>query len=392
MGRSQSEERRDPAGPPDDRWRRLEAVLRRMDDARDRDALLALILDELPTLLGVDRLALYEYDEGALLLVTATPGAAAPPRLELGDDDGDAGPAAAPPAIAPLLVPALAQGQLVGVLALERGPAGPPRSEDLDFFQAVAAHVGSALQMRERAQALEAALRDLREVQAELMRAERIAVVGKLAFDVSHDLKNRLTSMTFGVQNVRDAAARSGPLPPAVEDSLDALAADIRRMRDRVEGFSALARDREERLELCRVDVIVGRVLERFRHDPRRVALVGDTAPAQARVDEEQLFSAVANLIINAFEALEQTAAPAVTVSVRAEDQRVRIIVEDNGPGVPPEIRGKVFDAFFGTKSRGAGLGLSQVFVFAEHSGGRVYLADSPVGACFVLELPEATS
>ena len=390
MRRSHSEEQRVPAGLPDDRWRRLEAVLRRMDDARDRDAVLALLLDEIPALLGVDGLALYEYDEGALLLVTATPGSTAPPRLELGDD-ADAGLATVRPPIASLLVPALAQGRLVGVLALERGPAGPPRSEDLDFFQAMAAHVGSALRMREHAQALEAALRDLREVQAELMRAERIAVVGKLAFDVSHDLKNRLTSMTFGVQNVRDAAARSGPLPPAVESSLDALADDIRRMRDRVEGFSALARDREERLALCRVDAIVERVLERFRHDPRQVALVGDTAPAQARVDEEQLFSAVANLIVNAFEAVEQTAAPAVNVSVRAEDQRVRISVQDNGPGVPPEIRGKVFDAFFGTKARGAGLGLSQVFVFAERSGGRAYLAESTSGARFVIELPEAT-
>ncbi len=66
--------------------------------------------------------------------------------------------------------------------------------------------------------------------------------------------------------------------------------------------------------------------------------------------------------------------------------------VEDNGPGVPPEIRGKVFDAFYGTKPKGTGLGLSQVFVFAEASGGRAYLADSPVGARFVIELPEATS
>jgi signal transduction histidine kinase len=366
-------------------------VLRRLADAPDRDAVLALLVEEVPRLLGVGRLALYEAEDCDLLLSAQTPGADAPPRLELRpDEQGDLVLAATPPGVGSLLIPALAQGRLVGVLALERGPDGPPRGEDRELLEAVATHVGSALYLRERAQALESALRDLREVQAELMRVERVAVVGKLAFDVSHDLKNRLASMTFGVQNVRDAAG-SGPVPPAVAAALDALVADIRRMRDRVEGFAALARDQEDRAEPCRVDLLVAEVLDRFRLDPRPVALERDAAPATARVDREQLYSAVANLVVNAYEALEHTPGAAVRVSVAARDRRVVITVADNGPGVPPGIRDKVFDAFFSTKPKGAGLGLSQVFVLAEMSGGRAYLADSPCGARFVIELPEAT-
>jgi signal transduction histidine kinase len=372
------------------RWPRLEAAVRRMNEAGNRDELLGMLRRELPALLGAEHCSLYECDEGSLSLAMSTRDVPPAPPIDIGDGRPvlvAGGSGAEPPS---LLVPAFVHFKPVAVLAIERRGAAPPSDNEVQFLQAVAAHVGSALRVRQRTEALEQALRDLREAQAELLRAERVAVVGKLAFDVSHEMKNRLTSMTFAVQNVRDAAVDAGSARAAVESSLELLGEDIRRMRERVETFYAMARHRDAQTTLCRVDAVVAQVLERFQYDPRKVSLTCHVEPASARVDQEQLYSAVANLLINAFEAVGKAKGAEIHLSVTPHDQRVRIVVEDNGPGVPPEIRGKIFDAFYGTKPKGTGLGLSQVFVFAETSGGRAYLADSPVGARFVIDLPEA--
>lgn len=373
------------------RWHRLETAVRHMNEAGSRDDLLAVLRRELPPLLDVDDCAVYECGDGSLSLAMSTHDV--PAERDVDISDGRPVLLQATPGVGPssLLVPAFVQFQPVAVLSLERSGAAQPSDQDLQFFQAVAAHVGSALRVRQRTDALEQALHDLREAQAELLRTERIAAVGKLAFDVSHEMKNRLTSMTFAVQNVRDALA-SGGMPTAIEASLGLLGEDIRRMRDRVEGFYAMARHRGTSATLCRVDTVVEQVLERLQVDPRHVAVACHAEPASARVEQEQLYSAVSNLVINAYDALRNTENARISVTVAARDQRVEIAVEDNGPGVPPEIRGKIFDAFYGTKPKGTGLGLSQVFVFAESSGGRAYLAESTIGARFVIELPEATS
>ncbi|HEY3355975.1 MAG TPA: GAF domain-containing sensor histidine kinase [Polyangia bacterium] len=387
------------------RWRRLESALRRMNGAGDRADLLAIIGQELPNLLDGERCSIYAYEEGCLTLAVSTrevrgeavrlPLVGAPfGELALRDlpimlKGGDRG------ALSSLLVPGFVQDELVAVMVVEREPSEPSAfdDEDVQFHQAVVANVGSALRVRDRTAALENALRDLHEVQGELLRMERVAAVGKLAFDISHELKNRLTSMTFAVQNVRDAVG--GPLPdaPALK-SLALLDDDIRRMRDRVEAFYAMARGGRGRDEECRVDELVAQVVERFRAEPRAAGVhfrEAYGAAVRVRADREELFSAVSNLVVNAIDALAHTPGPQVAVSVTAADKRVRITVGDNGPGVPPEIRERIFDAFYGTKPHGTGLGLSQVFVFAEQSGGRVYLADAPHGARFVIELPEAT-
>jgi signal transduction histidine kinase len=386
------------------RWRRLERVLRRMNAAGDRADLLAILGQELPNLLDGERCSIYAYEEGCLTLAVSTceldAGAGCRPfestrfgELALHDlpvvlKSGDGGDLSA------LLVPGFVQDELMAVMVVESEPGAPSifDEDDVQFHQAVVANVGSALRMRDRTTALEQALRDLHEVQDELLRVERIAAVGKIAFDVSHELKNRLTSMTFAVQNVRDAIASAGPDAPALR-SLALLDDDIRRMRDRVEAFYAMARGGRGREAQCAVEPLVRQVVERFRADPRAAGLAFHESYApgvSVRVDREQLFSAVSNLVINALDALAHTPAGEVRVVVERGDKRVRIEVSDNGPGVPPEIRERIFDAFYGTKPQGTGLGLSQVFVFAEQSGGRVYLADGGPGARFVIELPEA--
>ena len=84
---------------------------------------------------------------------------------------------------------------------------------------------------------------------------------------------------------------------------------------------------------------------------------------------------------------------PNVLASRYASDEMVAISTCDNGPGVPKELRERIFEAFYSTKGdgKGTGLGLAQVAGAARQAGGRVELADRPNGgACFVIYLPRA--
>ncbi|HJZ84576.1 MAG TPA: ATP-binding protein [Polyangia bacterium] len=394
----------------DERLRRLEAVLRRLSAAPDLASLLGVIGSELPALLGVERFALYRYDDDRLALALSTHLDPASTRsVYIAREAGPLREAVlrGRPVVVPrqsaqeptqVAVPMFVEDQLVGVALLEKrfGPGDGFDENELGFCEQVGSHVGSALRVRERTAALEAALRDLRAAQDELIRAERIAAVGKLASGIAHELKNPLTSMTFGVQNLRDLVARPGAPQEALETSLDTLADDIRRMRDRVQTFLSVARPQEGATQLVRVDEVLRRVVARYRDDPRASGLsVREEYGGSpvVRVDEDQLFAAASNLLLNAIESL--SAVPVfegaeIVVSVAAAEQRVRIAIADNGPGVPPGVRERIFDVFYTTKTSGTGLGLSQVSVFAERAGGRAWLAESAPGARFVIDLPEA--
>src|SRR5262249_15892502 len=173
--------------------------------------------------------------------------------------------------------------------------------------------------VRERTSALEAALRDLQQAQSELIRAERVAAVGRLASGIAHELKNPLMSMTFALQNVRDLVTRGDGTSEALEPALATLADDIRRMRDRVQTFLSVARPPEGYARVGRVDEGVRAALERYKNDPRAQAVaLRETyrGEPRAHVDEDQLFAAISNLILNALEALEGQAGGRIDVSV----------------------------------------------------------------------------
>jgi two-component system nitrogen regulation sensor histidine kinase NtrY len=114
-----------------------------------------------------------------------------------------------------------------------------------------------------------------------------------------------------------------------------------------------------------------------------------ETTLPSVSVDPEQIRRVVINLLDNAIEAMDQKG----TIDIETQHDRanslVRIIVADNGPGIPPAEREKLFLPYYSTKRRGSGLGLAIVRrIVAEH-GGSIDLADnSPRGTRFAIELP----
>jgi len=124
-------------------------------------------------------------------------------------------------------------------------------------------------------------------------------------------------------------------------------------------------------------------------HLPSTVDVVIEAEASEvARLDPDQITRVLTNLLINACQAMEGTGR--VELRAAREGEITKIEIHDTGPGVPTEIRHRVFEALFTTKAKGTGLGLALCSRIAEAHGGSVTLEPSAAGAAFLVAIPDA--
>jgi two-component system sensor histidine kinase PilS (NtrC family) len=163
-----------------------------------------------------------------------------------------------------------------------------------------------------------------------------------------------------------------------------------------VSEFLAFARPAAPRPEPTDVAEVLDETIEVFRNDPlaAAVAIEAELSPAVAECDPGQLRQVAWNLLANAAQALKGAAraSPRIRVSCAPAAAGVRIEVEDDGPGIPPDDLEKIFLPFFTTKPRGTGLGLATVHRIVDAHRGAIRVASAPGGGCrFTVELPSAS-
>lgn len=214
----------------------------------------------------------------------------------------------------------------------------------------------------------------------------------RLLADISHELKTPITSLRGNLEQLLDTAPPgSRALPVAFEE--------VERLAMLVEDLLGLARMEASTFDLKQEEEILQRIVSRCverlavacRNRGIRVVPKLPAEPVRLRVDARRLEQAVANLMDNAVKILEDGGT--ITVAVEAEDGSARIVVEDDGPGIPEEEAAHVFDRFYTTARHGAGtgLGLSIVKRIIEAHGGRVVLTSRPgQGTRVCLELAPA--
>ena len=228
---------------------------------------------------------------------------------------------------------------------------------------------------------------ELRAAQDELVRKERLSVIGQLTAMVAHELRNPLSAIKNTVFALKEGAAPTLARPLArIERSLERCHQIIGELLD----FSRMrALNCQER---C-LDEWLGDLLDE-QHLPPGVTVVRafGAGAARAAFDPDRFRRVIINLVENAAQALaaaEDCAAPTITLRTRLAGAAAEIEIEDNGPGIPPENAGRIFDAFFTTKSFGTGLGLPMVKQIVEQHGGTIALKSAPVrGALFSLRIP----
>ncbi len=216
---------------------------------------------------------------------------------------------------------------------------------------------------------------DQRRLLQQSLDAERLALIGTMSAKFAHEIRNPLASIQLNVELIGDALRERAPKrgEQAVDDAelVRAIASEVQRIRNVVQEYLRFGRlptvERAD-VELDRTLTNGLAVLAPELRD-RGIELVSDLA-APGRVvlaDADQVWQAVHNLIGNAMEAMPPGGR--LRVSTRAATGGVLCMIEDEGPGIPPELRERVFAPFFSTKRAGTGLGLPFARqVLAEHA------------------------
>lgn len=282
-------------------------------------------------------------------------------------------------------VPISVAGDWWGFMGLDDCRHGQTWSEPILQVLSVAADtLGAALHRR----ALEARLGEQRR---QLERAERLEALGRLAGGVAHDFNNVLTAIRVQV----------GLIEAAVGDDAELLA-DVRELNDYVERGTQLTRQllafggrgsvTETPLDLRKAILRSEPMLRRLVEPGSRLEMVVPDTPLMVRIDPTQLGQVLLNLVLNAAQAAEEGGRVRVVAETGRDDRSALLIVTDDGPGIPPEVREHLFEPFFTTKGEGGtGLGLSIVFGIVTRSGGSVRCDSEPgEGATFTVELPLA--
>jgi two-component system nitrogen regulation sensor histidine kinase NtrY len=239
-----------------------------------------------------------------------------------------------------------------------------------------------------------------------LIRAQRVAAWRDVARRLAHEIKNPLTPIQLSAERLRRHFA-GGPSPTQalVRECTDAIIAEVEALKGLVDEFAQFARLRGPRMVPSDLNGLLSETLTLYAGvlAQGRVQIERQLSPGlpPVRLDAEQIRQVIINLIDNALEALGGAAAPPrpdgappLVVVMTLHDPRnglVRLVVSDNGPGVPAADRDKLFMPYYSTKGRGSGLGLAIVRrIIVEHGGGIEVSAAQPTGTTFTVELPAA--
>jgi signal transduction histidine kinase/CheY-like chemotaxis protein len=256
-------------------------------------------------------------------------------------------------------------------------------------------------------QELEQAHQELKQAQARLVHAEKLAAVGQLASGVAHEINNPAMSLEIAIAVIKRACAEVGRALPgddvvreqvaaaraAVDDAQEA----VERIRKLTGDLKTFARPDDEAQRPVQLDD-VARVSCRLAAPTLKpsAALVLDLEPVPPVLGNRgRLGQVVINLLMNAAQAMPEgePGRNIVEVSTRAAGDQVLLSVEDSGPGVPEALRSRIFEPFFTTKPEGSGTGLGLALVAeiaAAHHGRISVTGGARGGARFELSLPAA--
>ncbi|MCK5366030.1 MAG: PAS-domain containing protein [Gammaproteobacteria bacterium] len=244
---------------------------------------------------------------------------------------------------------------------------------------------------RKRLEALvEERSRELEEAQRELVRSERLAAIGQLTGTVSHELRNPLGTIRSSFAIVSNhLQATHGP----VSRALDRIERNIDRCVTIIDELLAYTRVRDMHLEHVAIDDwLTDLVVD--EDVPHAISMVLNCqSEATVSIDRERLRRAILNLLQNACQAFTESeyecTQATVAISTRMVDGSLAIHVADNGPGIPEDIRERIFEPLFSTKSFGVGLGLPLVRQIVEQHGGEIAVDTAlDEGTTITLSLP----
>lgn len=232
-------------------------------------------------------------------------------------------------------------------------------------------------------------LTSLRAMEEAVARSERLADLGRIAAGLAHELRNPLASMMGSVELLRSGK----DFEEEDRRLLGIVLREAGRLEKLVTEFLAFARPAPLRTVPTDLAPLAGETLDVFGHDPAGGALTIERslAPAPADVDPDRLRQVLWNLLVNARQAIDAAgrASGRIAVATGRAPAGPWLSVEDDGVGIDPADRQRIFVPFYSTREQGTGLGLATIHRVVEAHGGSIEVESEPGrGARFTVRLP----
>lgn len=274
-----------------------------------------------------------------------------------------------------LLVPLISGKELAGMILLGKKTMGKGfLGEDIDLLRSAAVQIAGTI--------VNARLSE------ELIRVKELEVFHRFSSFVLHDLKNLVSSLSLVVQNAGEHMSN----PEFQKDALKAVQKSVEKMEALIARLSNSAALEKGKFVKADLNQLVSEVVSRVGQNDTKNKTVRVDFENIPKVffDPEQMEKVVVNLLLNAFEAMDDGGT--VKVETKVHDGRVILSVSDNGPGMPPEFVGNnLFRPFQSTKKKGLGIGLYQCKSIVEAHQGKIEVeTEEGDGSTFRIVLPAA--
>jgi len=221
-----------------------------------------------------------------------------------------------------------------------------------------------------------------------LIQAQRDAAWGEVARRLAHEIKNPLTPIQLSAERIKHKLYNQvdDNLQETLDRSTRTIVQQVESMKEMVNAFSSYAQPVRAKLAPLDLNKLIQDVSELHRSTFNNIdfEMHLDQALPDIKANASALRQVLNNLIINAMHALEESPDAKLhifsTIAEKVKGQYIDIIIEDNGAGIPEDIRDSLFDPYVSSKSKGSGLGLAIVKRIVEEHSGSVWVKDSKIG------------
>ncbi len=224
------------------------------------------------------------------------------------------------------------------------------------------------------------------DLEAKNRASERLATIGQLAASIGHELRNPLGVIESSLYLVRARLGQSGYADPGVEKHCAKIEQQVKSCAKTISNLLDLARDKKPDASPHSARAIVEQALNLCSVPPGVVVEVDIPEGLTVHADALDLAHVISNLVTNGVQAQGDDAR--IWISGRENQDGAELLVRDAGPGVPTQLRQRIFDALFTTKARGTGLGLALCLRVVRAHGGEISVIENGPGATFRVWLP----
>jgi signal transduction histidine kinase len=288
-----------------------------------------------------------------------------------------------------LFVPMLRNGELIGSMAIGRLRIEPFTEKEIELVTDFAAEASIALEITRRE-------RQLREMQIELARANRIATMEQLSSSIAHEVVQPIATARNNARAGLRFLELSPPNLGEAKEAFDCVVAEVDRAGDIIHRIKDHIKKAPPKMDRFDVNEAIRNAIILTRGEAVKIGASIQTQLAEPlpffRGDRVQIQQVMVNLIVNAVQAMsgDGDSRRELLISTETDEaEGARVGVRDTGPGLVPESLPRLFEPFYTTKAEGMGMGLAICRSIVEAHGGRLWAtACKPYGTLFQFTIP----